>query len=95
MAPGCESSRHLFQVLVDDRDEVMVALNSVGIFPGVHYRDNTLYRMYADAVALPATPSGRATGSISLPMHLRLGPEEIRRVAAALRDAVAERSAQR
>jgi len=42
----CISSRHLFQVLVDKRDEVMMALNQVDIFPGVHYRENTLYSMY-------------------------------------------------
>ncbi|MEI8359235.1 MAG: DegT/DnrJ/EryC1/StrS family aminotransferase, partial [Deltaproteobacteria bacterium] len=47
VARGCESSRHLFQVEVDGRDEVMSALNGAGIYPGVHYQDNTVYRMYA------------------------------------------------
>ena len=27
----------------------MVALNGARIYPGVHYRDNTVYRMYAYA----------------------------------------------
>ncbi|HEY7573612.1 MAG TPA: aminotransferase class V-fold PLP-dependent enzyme, partial [Thermoanaerobaculia bacterium] len=44
IAPGCTPSRHLYQVLVENRDEVMVRLNAAGIYPGVHYRDNTLYR---------------------------------------------------
>jgi dTDP-4-amino-4,6-dideoxygalactose transaminase len=46
VAPGCEPSRHLFQVLVDNRDELILALNENGVYPGVHYRDNTEYGMY-------------------------------------------------
>src|SRR5205823_3761503 len=53
ITPGCESSRHLFQVQVDSRDEVMASLNAMAIFPGVHYRDNTLYRMFKDGRACP------------------------------------------
>lgn len=79
MAPGCESSRHLFQIQVDHRDEVMAALNSVGIHPGVHYRDNTLYRMYADSAPCPVA-QGASNRLISLPMHLRLTRGGLRRV---------------
>ena len=32
----CESSRHLFQIIVDKRDELMLALNQQEIYPGVH-----------------------------------------------------------
>ena len=45
VAPDCESSRHLFQILIDNRDELLLALNANGIYPGVHYRDNTEYKM--------------------------------------------------
>ena len=76
---GCESSRHLFQIQVDDRDEVMVALNAVDIYPGVHYRDNTLYRMYAGGPPCPRAE--RASGRlISLPMHMRLTRRDVERV---------------
>jgi dTDP-4-amino-4,6-dideoxygalactose transaminase len=44
---GCESSRHLYQILAANRDEVLLALNENEINPGVHYRANTLYRIYA------------------------------------------------
>lgn len=47
ITPGCESSRHLFQVRVEKRDEVLMALNEYEIHPGVHYRDNTEYRLYS------------------------------------------------
>jgi dTDP-4-amino-4,6-dideoxygalactose transaminase len=68
---GCESSRHLFQIQIDHRDEVMTALNSVGVYPGVHYRDNTSYRMYADSA--PCPNAERASERlISLPLHMRL-----------------------
>ncbi|HEY0515461.1 MAG TPA: GNAT family N-acetyltransferase [Thermoanaerobaculia bacterium] len=92
MTPGTTPSRHLYQVLVEDRDEVMVGMNRRGVFPGVHYRDNTHYRMYAYADGTAPRARRASERLISLPMHLRLGHEEARRVAAALRDAVGERS---
>lgn len=87
MAPGTIPSRHLYQVMVDDRDEVMVKMNGQGVFPGVHYRDNTLYRMYAYADGTCPRARRASERLISLPMHLRLGWEEVRRVAATLREA--------
>ena len=78
-APGCESARHLYQVMVDRRDEVMVALNAAKIFPGVHYRDNASYAMYAGQPPCPV--AHRASDRlISLPMHLQLDRSDIRRV---------------
>jgi dTDP-4-amino-4,6-dideoxygalactose transaminase len=86
MAAGCLPSRHLYQVLVDDRDAVMVGLNERGIYPGVHYRDNTHYRMYAAAAG--SCPAARSASErlISLPLHLRLSREDVARVGAALRE---------
>ena len=43
----CISSRHLYQILVPNRDELILKLNENGIYPGVHYRDNTEYKMYS------------------------------------------------
>jgi dTDP-4-amino-4,6-dideoxygalactose transaminase len=92
MAAGTLPSRHLYQVMVDDRDEVMVGMNRRQVFPGVHYRDNTLYRMYAYAGGTAPRARRASERLISLPLHLRLGREEVRRAATALREAVAERS---
>jgi dTDP-4-amino-4,6-dideoxygalactose transaminase len=87
-APGCVSSRHLYQVLVEHRDEVMLSLNQRQIFPGVHYRDNTHYKMYSQANG-PCPNARRASDRvISLPMHLRLSFRDIRRVCEALKQAV-------
>lgn len=91
VAPGCESARHLYQVMVDRRDEVMVALNAAQIFPGVHYRDNTSYAMYAGQPPCPR--AHRASERvISLPMHLQLGQADVRRVCDTLRSVVGVRT---
>ncbi len=84
VAPGCESSRHLYQVLVDNRDQVMLALNEQQIYPGVHYRENTLYRMYA--YARGSCPRALAASSrvISLPLHLKLSYADVERISQAL-----------
>jgi dTDP-4-amino-4,6-dideoxygalactose transaminase len=83
IAPGCESSRHLYQVQVDRRDEVMAALNSMQIFPGVHYRDNSVYKMYRDAGDCPR--ARRASERLlSLPMHMRLRRKDVERVSEGL-----------
>jgi len=65
--------------MVNRRDEVMVALNAAKIFPGVHYRDNASYAMYAGQPPCPV--AHRASDRlISLPMHLQLDRSDIRRV---------------
>ena len=88
MAPDCEPSRHLFQVRVADRDDVLASLNDRGIYPGVHYRDNSEYRVYAPYVG--ETPRARAASDslISLPLHLGLTDDDVRRVCATLIDIV-------
>jgi len=86
MARSCTPSRHLYQVLVDRRDETMVRLNERGIFPGVHYRDNTLYRMYAAADGTCPRARRASDRLISLPLHLRLTEGEAARVAQTLRE---------
>jgi dTDP-4-amino-4,6-dideoxygalactose transaminase len=88
MTPGCRPSRHLYQVLVEDRDEVIVRLNAQAIYPGVHYRDNTLYRMYAYADGTCPRARRASERLISLPLHLRMNEATVRRVADALGAAV-------
>jgi dTDP-4-amino-4,6-dideoxygalactose transaminase len=88
MARDCVPSRHLYQVLVDRRDEVMLALNSQQVFPGVHYRDNTLYRMYAHGVGTCPRSIAASEKLISLPLHMRLGRRDVERAAQVLREAV-------
>jgi dTDP-4-amino-4,6-dideoxygalactose transaminase len=88
IAPGCEPSRHLYQVLVDDRDRVMAQLRQKQIFPGVHYRDNTVYAMYRYAHGTCLNAARASDRLISLPLHLRLTYTDVERVVLALREAV-------
>jgi dTDP-4-amino-4,6-dideoxygalactose transaminase len=78
----CESSTHLCQIRVTNRDDLMARLNDVAIYPGVHYRDNIHYRMFAYAEG--TCPNARLASDeiISLPIHLRLTDTDIDRVIA-------------
>jgi dTDP-4-amino-4,6-dideoxygalactose transaminase len=93
VAAGCLSARHLYQVLVDRRDEVMLALNGQQIYPGVHYRDNTLYSMYAYGRGTCPRAALASDRLISLPLHLRLTYGDVERIASALKQAVGRRPA--
>lgn len=77
---NCDSSYHLFQILVEDRDETILALNKAGIYPGVHYHDNTAYRMYSYAGGTCPRAAYVSDHVISLPMHLRLTRDDVKYV---------------
>lgn len=77
----CDSSCHLFQIIVSNRDKVMLELNKVGVYPGVHYTDNTNYRMYDYAKGTCPRSEFVSEHIISLPLHLRLTKEDIDYVA--------------
>lgn len=77
---GCQSSCHLFQICVDNRDELMVKLNSVGIFPGVHYAINTNYRMYDYAKDTCPYAEYVSEHTISLPLNLYLTYDDVQRI---------------
>lgn len=76
IAPDCESSTHLLQIRVSNRDELLTKLNENDIFPGVHYTDNSEYAMYRSCGrcenALAASDE-----IISLPLHMGLTHKDI------------------
>ncbi len=83
MATGCESSRHLYQIAVDQilRDPLISYLNEKNIFPGVHYRTNTDYKMYSYAKGTCPKAEKYSTEIISLPLHMKLTDDEVNYVA--------------
>src|SRR5262249_25431919 len=83
---GCESARHLYQILVDHRDQVMLGLNEYQIYPGVHYRDNTTYPMYASMRGTCPRAHDASSRVISLPLHMRLNRDDVVRIGGALRE---------
>ena len=69
---NCESSCHLFQILVEDRDGLILYLNNNNIAPGVHYVDNTNYSMYSYAQGTCPHAAYVSEHVLSLPMHMNL-----------------------
>jgi len=82
VAPGCESSRHLYIVETAARDEMLMALNDCEIYPGVHYRDNTDYGVYAYGKGTCPNAARLSEHILSLPMHLRLNYDDVRKIVA-------------
>ncbi len=80
VAPGCESATHLFQVRVNHRDAVMLALNEHQVYPGVHYRDNTEYGMYSYAAGSCPNAAHASGEVISLPLHMNLSRNDVNMV---------------
>ncbi len=77
---GCESSCHLMQIRVANRDSLMLALHEHQVYPGVHYRDNTEYRMYAHAAGTCPNAAAASREIISLPLHMGLSRADVEMV---------------
>ena len=86
--PDCISSRHLFQIRVSSRDSIIEFLSSKNIYPGVHYKDNSQYKIYSDFDG--ECPNSRLASAeiISLPLHLMLKNSDIEHVISIVIDAV-------
>jgi len=74
---NCVSSRHLFQIIVEDRDGLMMYLNSNDVYPGVHYVVNTDYRMYEYAKGTCEYADFISEHIISLPMHMEVTFDDV------------------
>ena len=84
----CESSRHLYQIRVPNRNEVMEYLNANEIFPGVHYKDNTEYQLYSEGKGKCPNAHKLSEEVISLPLHMFLTEEDIQKVINVIKKAV-------
>lgn len=80
MEEGCESSCHLYQICVENRDELLQTLNEAEIFPGVHYCSNINYRMYDYAQGTCPYADYVTDHTISLPMNLYLTYEDVQKI---------------
>ena len=77
---NCLNSQHLVQIIVENRDEILTFLNENNVFPGVHYRDNTEYEIYSYGHDKSSHASEVSSRIISLPNHLFLTSEDIKRI---------------
>lgn len=73
---GQTSSRHVFQIVVKNRDKIIEYLSSNGIYPGVHYRHNVEYKPFKTGQTYIKSQyySDRI---LSLPLHLDLSIDDI------------------
>ncbi len=88
VAPECVSSRHLFQVLVPERDKVMQFFYANQIYPGVHYISNTEYPMYSYARGTCPNAEKYSKELMSLPLHLNITEDDQQKVVEVLAEAV-------
>jgi dTDP-4-amino-4,6-dideoxygalactose transaminase len=84
----CESSRHLYQIRVKHRNEILEYLNNNEVYPGVHYKDNTQYDVYSYGFGSCPTAHAASDELISLPLHLYLTNEDILYVIEKLKQAI-------
>jgi dTDP-4-amino-4,6-dideoxygalactose transaminase len=80
VAPHCYSARHLYQIMVENRDNILQQFYDHNIYPGVHYCDNTDYPMYAYAKGTCQRAWKASNRLISLPLHLNITEENIKEV---------------
>ncbi|MBR7025114.1 MAG: DegT/DnrJ/EryC1/StrS family aminotransferase [Selenomonadaceae bacterium] len=73
----CQSSNHLFQIIVNNRDELILWLNKCGVAPGVHYVDNTNYPMYSYAKNTCPNAAFVSEHVLSLPLHMDLTFDDV------------------
>ena len=81
---SCQSSCHLFQIIVQNRNELIQHLRNRGISTGVHYISNTRYPMYRAAYDRSMYAEYLSDHVVSLPMHLRLSENDVEAVAEAV-----------
>lgn len=80
----CESSRHLFQVIVENRDDIIRKLNNIGINPGVHYQDNQEYSPYKHNLEVCPNCKHISQRILSLPLHMKISIEDIQFISKSL-----------
>ena len=73
----CVSSRHLFQIRTEKRNELQPYLQSKGINSGVHYRNNLLYPMYASEYQTCPNAARLSEEVLSLPLFVDLTESEM------------------
>jgi dTDP-4-amino-4,6-dideoxygalactose transaminase len=79
--PSILSSRHLYQIMSESRDQLMEKLASHQIFCGVHYIANTTYSIYSNCKKDVKNAENFSGKLISLPLHLELNEADICHIA--------------
>ena len=84
----CESSRHLYQIRVKNRDSIIEYLNSQNIYPGVHYKDNTQYELYKQGYGTCPNAHKFSSELLTLPIHCLIQNQDCYYVVEQLKKAI-------
>lgn len=83
-----ECAYHIYEIIVPDREGLLEELARNDIYAGVHYRDNTEFPMYSYAQGTCPRARELTQHNITLPLHLHLEEDDVRRVARIVNDFV-------
>ena len=72
-----ETSQHLCQIIINNRDDVLEKLHADGINCGVHYKSNTEYKMYSHLKEAVPFADALQHKILSLPLHLELTENDV------------------
>lgn len=73
-----ECSYHLYELVVPDREDLLNKLSDEGINCGVHYRDNTEYKVYEYAHGTCPNAHEVSQHLITMPLHMWLTDDEVK-----------------
>ena len=85
------SSYHFFPLFFHYRDRVAERLRERGIFPGMHYRRNDRYPLFANCARRGELPGAAwyEAHELTLPLHLAMSDADVEEVIAAVNQATA------
>ena len=82
-----ESSQHIFQIVVENREEVINHLSENSVYPGVHYRQNTEYSAYKVDYPLPVSDY-YSKRILTLPIHMEITSDDVERISKLVKQAI-------
>lgn len=77
-----ECSYHIYELIVPDREGLLIELAKHDIYCGVHYRDNTEYSMYTYAQGTCPYAHEVSRHIITMPLHMWLTDDDVRLIIA-------------
>lgn len=83
-----ECSYHIYEIMVPDREALLSELARNDIYAGVHYRDNTEFSMYTYAHGTCPVAHEVTRHIITMPLHMYLTDDDVRRIAQIVNDFV-------
>jgi dTDP-4-amino-4,6-dideoxygalactose transaminase len=75
-----ECAYHLYELIVEDREDLLNKMSAEGINCGVHYRDNTEYSVYQYAQGTCPAAHEVSQHLITMPLHMWLTDEDVKNI---------------